>query len=143
MTGNIIFRTDRKSIEFICTGWKEKDFKIAIEGVVSREQLDALNDSIVPGAVGEMYKLFGRPRYFDKTWDGENTVEVIPIRMINSGLWKAKYSFVGYPETLSFSPVEANDNFYDIKVNFAVSGQFQRYEASGCYYEEYGGGGPM
>ena len=45
---------------------------------MKKADLQSLRSSVTPGATGELYKILGRPTFYDKTWSASNTLRLIP-----------------------------------------------------------------
>ena len=117
--------TAHQFIDCRCTRWDVSNDSIIVETFISKADSKTLKDNIVPGAVGELYKILGKKKYYDKTWTGSNTLRILPTPnnnlMKNSKLKSMRddtYIFVkNYTERTS----EDVDNV-SIKIEGYVSG---------------------
>lgn len=66
---------DVDCIDCKCSGWKRDDWTVKVTTWLTKNQLDILLNNISPGAVGESYRLLGKPKYYDKTFTDSNTLQ--------------------------------------------------------------------
>lgn len=103
-----------------CTRWDVQDFNVVVETWLNKTQYQDLMNSVKPGAVGELYKILGRPLYYDKTWSGDNTISLIP--QAGNSLYKTRRTKVIYPKTITSSPVAGDSGWISVKIEAAISG---------------------
>ena len=65
-------------IECPCARWDEENYSVTIETYLTKSQRDTLRNNIRPGAVAELYRILGKPVYYDTSF-GMNTITVAPI----------------------------------------------------------------
>jgi len=67
-----------RHIDCPCARWDEDNFSIVIETYLNKNQRDLLRNNIRPGAVAELYRILGKPVYYDTSF-GYNTITISPI----------------------------------------------------------------
>ena len=111
-------------IDCWCTGWSVNNYTFTLRTCMDKTDYDRLRGNIVPGAVGEMYRILGKPLYYDKTWNGENTIMIKPNdeslwgRMSN--LHKMRNDVVLYVKLINEHPI--TDTLTELKIEGMVSG---------------------
>jgi len=113
-------------IEGRCSRWDVQDYSILVETWLLKEDCQTLRSNIRPGAVGELYKLYQRPIYKDKTWTGENSLRLYPTpsssKMPNSTLKAMREDTIIYIKNYTEHPI-TNTDWIEIKLEGHVSGQ--------------------
>lgn len=106
-------------IDCRCSRWNVANYEFTVETWLTKDQLSDLRDSIVPGAVGELFKILGEPRYFDGTWQADNTITFTPTGSVGDLRFKVKEKtgFVKNITTRVISP-----DWIECKLSCFVSG---------------------
>jgi len=81
--------------------------------------LDSLISNIVPGATDELYTILGKPTYYDKTWQGRNTIKVKPHP--SSNLRNMRSNRVIFPKSVTTHPI-TNTEWIEVKIEGFLSG---------------------
>jgi hypothetical protein len=121
-------------IDCWCSRWSVDDFSVTIETWVSDSELNTILNNIVPGAAGELYQILGRPHMYDQTWEGNNTLRIVPNRYTSydtfsdewqgtntSTLYKMRNDTIIYIKNITTHPVSYTD-WIHIKLEGYVSG---------------------
>lgn len=103
-----------------CSRWDNNNYSTIIETVTTKDELDELRSSITPGAVGELYTILGKPTYYDKTWDGSNTIKLIPNTAKQLG--RMRTDKVMFVKNINTSPLEGPDGYISMKIEGLTSG---------------------
>jgi hypothetical protein len=104
-----------------CSRWDVNDYGVTVETWLKKSDLQTLRSYITPGAVGELFKILGRPTFFDQTWQGQNTIYLVP----NSGsstlidMREPKYVYV---KNITDSPLPGASGWISVKIEGLVSG---------------------
>lgn len=118
-----------------CSRWDVSNYSFTIETWLTASQAQTLRNNIKPGAVGELYKILGRPLYYDKTWAAENTLRFYPNRYktyelatqtyVSSAsmgnLHKMRKSTLGYVKNVTEHPIVGTD-WIEVKLECMMSG---------------------
>lgn len=110
------------SVDCWCSRWDVKDFSIVIETFLNKSDFQTIQDHTVPGAVGELYKVLGRPVYYDKTWNGENTLMFSPNTTAQSRLKSMREDTIIYVKNITSSPIEGSSGLIMVKIEGYISG---------------------
>lgn len=126
------------STEFIdcwCSRWDVQNYSVVIETWLKKDDLQTLKDNITPGAVGELYVILGRPRYYDATWQRQNTLRIRPnpftgreyaTRTWYSGstgnLIYMRNEVVCYPKNITEHPLDGPSGWIEVKIDALISG---------------------
>ena len=96
---------DSDYLDCRCSRWDVSDYSIIIETWLKKDDIQTLLSNIVPGAVGELYKILGKPLYYDKTWTAGNTIKFLPTpssnHMQDSNLKNMSDETVAYPKNIT------------------------------------------
>lgn len=65
-------------LDCYCNRWDVQNYQVTIETMLTKSESQTLRDNITPGATRIMYKILDRPVYYDTTWDGSNTLKLVP-----------------------------------------------------------------
>jgi len=100
-----------------CSRWDQEDYALVIEMHLTKEERDKLRNNIRPGAVAELYRLLGRPVYYDTSF-GSNTIRVEPIAGSQlAKMYSAKTIYVkNYSEKITRA------NTFLVKITGYISG---------------------
>ena len=111
-------------IDCICTRWNVDGYETIVTAILTKEQLQTLRENITPGAVGELYKILGRPKYYDQTWKGNNTLKLKPnpnpAKMSNR-LSKLRDETIVFVKNITEHPL-GDTQYLDVKIEGYVSG---------------------
>ena len=125
----------KKIISCWCSRWDVQNYSMVIETWLKREDLQALRDNITPGAVGELYTILGRPRYYDSTWSKENTLKIKPLNFTGRE-YARNYFYSGsrgnlsnmrketlmYVKNITEHPIKGSEGWVEVKLEGMVSG---------------------
>jgi len=107
-----------------CSRWDIQNYNVIVETWLNSTDLKSIRDNIRPGAVGELYNILGRPRYYDKTWRGKNTLRLLPTpssaSMRTSNLKNMRDETLIYVKNITTHPI--NENWTEIKIEGMISG---------------------
>lgn len=106
-------------IECPCVRWDTSDYTITIETVLNKSDRNTLYNHITPGAVGELYRILGRPYFYDKTWTGNNTLRIVPIA--GTRLADIRSEKIIYVK--NYSETTLNPNWLSVKIVGYISGE--------------------
>jgi len=112
---------DEDYIDCNCSRWDVNDYSIIVETVLDKNKIQTLNDNIVPGAVGELYSILGKPNYYDKTWDDKNTLKLVPNVNNDSTLKSMREEKIIYVKNIMYHPI-GDTNHVNVKIEGLVSG---------------------
>ena len=120
-----IYYSGSNFIDCKCSRLDTSNYQVTVETWLKKENAETLRENIVPGAVGELYSILGRPMYYDKTWNKRNTVRLLPTPSSNymngSTLKNMRNETVIYVKNYSEHPIK-NTEWIDIKIEGYVSG---------------------
>ena len=104
-----------------CSRYDVQNYNITIETWLTKSQLQTLRDNITPGATGELYTILGKPRFYDKTWQGENTIKISPIDGSSTidGMRSDKLIYV---KNISTVPIDGPKGWLSVKIEGMISG---------------------
>lgn len=108
-------------INCMCSRWDTENFNIIVETWLSKSELQNLRSSIVPGAVTELYKVLGRPFFSDSTWQGNNSLQLIPISDNLLDKMRGK-NYVVFPKNIMTSPIQGDKGWIWVKIEAFASG---------------------
>ena len=121
--GDLNISGNNCSIDCWCSRWDVQDYSIIIETWLTKSELQDLRNSIRPGAVGELYKILGRPLYYDSSWDGSNTLKFTPDTNSHSTLYKMRGGVkLGYVKNITTSPLPGDSGWINVKLDCYISG---------------------
>jgi len=134
----LIYYDDLSNPHFIdcrCSGWEVDNYEVSVRTWLKKDDLQTLISNTVPGAAGELYKILGTPTYYDKTWEGENTIRLVPTSSStystlnnsfegsnNSTLIEKREPRTIYVKNISTHPLESVDYWIEVKIDGYVSG---------------------
>jgi len=105
-----------------CTRWSVSNYSITIETILNKTDLGTLQSNTVPGAVGELYKVLGKPRFYDKTWTGSNTLMLSPSSNVQSNLKNMRDDKLIFVKNMTSSPFEGDQGYLQVKIEGYISG---------------------
>ena len=112
-------------IDCRCSRWDVSNYDVTVETWLKYNDLRLLLENVRPGAVGELYNILGRPRYYDRSWRGANTLRLLPTpsssTMSRSTLRKMRKETLIYPKNITTSPVKDTE-WVSIKIEGSISG---------------------
>jgi hypothetical protein len=118
-----------------CTRWDTNDYSITYSTFVNKEDLKTILNNTVPGAVGELYKVLGEPTYYDQTWQGNNTIRIVPNKYDEYDETTGNYSGdngtqlhtmrsekIIYVKNITTRPLKSKTGLYEVKIEGMISG---------------------
>ena len=116
---------DTDYIDCRCSRWDVQDYSVIVSTWLEKDDVDTLLENIRPGAVRELYKILGKPKYIDSSWQGYNTIRLYPTpssqRMNDSTLKRMRRNQIIYPKTITLHPIR-NTQFIECKIEGYSSG---------------------
>jgi len=109
------------SIDCWVKRWESSDYSIKLDTFMTKSDLQLLEDSTVPGAVESMYSILGRMYYHDTTFQGNNTLRLIPQSDLGttSGMRSERSLYVKH---LTSDPVKGPSGYINVTVEGYLSG---------------------
>jgi len=121
-----IFYSGNAYIEGRTSRWDDDNYNVTIETWLKKSDLQTLRNNIRPGAVGELYNILGKPRFYDKSWKGKNTLKLRPNYSSNtnsnSNLMYMRNESIIYVKNISDSPVKGPSLWINCKIEGNISG---------------------
>ena len=112
-------------IEGRCSRWDVNDYSVVVSSWFNKADAQTIRNNIKPGAVGELYEILGRKHYYDKTWDGSNTLKILPTpsssEMGNSNLKNMRSETLIYVKNITEHPIN-NTEWIELKIDGMISG---------------------
>ena len=108
------------SIDCFASRYDTNNYSIIIETWMKKQDFKDLRNSMRPGATGELYKIMGRPRNYDKSWTGANTIKLIPIAGSQLSIMKGKKTI--FIKNINSMPVNGASGWLNIKIEGLISG---------------------
>lgn len=105
-----------------CSRWDVDNYSFVVETWLKESDLQNILNNVTPGATGELYKILGKPQFFDSTWQGENTLRFVPSSNCPSRLWKMRQPKIGYVKNLTTHPIEGSKGWIEVKFECFLSG---------------------
>lgn len=105
-----------------CSRWDTDNYNVIIETWLTKSQLQTLRNNITPGAAGELYQILGAPTFYDQTWQGNNTIRLVPVNISLSSLYNMRNGKTIYVKDVSTSPIEGKSGYLSVKVEGYISG---------------------
>jgi len=118
--GDLTISGSNFSIDCYCSRWDIDNYQVIIETWLTKSNLISLRDNIVPGAAGELYKILGKPHFYDMTWEDNNTIKLIPD--INHQLSSIRNNTTLYVKNLTDNPKEGPSGWINVKIEGYISG---------------------
>lgn len=110
----------RNFINCWCTRWDVQNYNVILETFVNKTDLQSLRSNITPGATGELYTVLGRPRYYDSTWQGENTIMLSPNP--EHQLSNMRNDTLIFVKNITDQPFDGPSGYINVKIEGLVSG---------------------
>ena len=113
----LIYYNGNDYIDCRCSRWNVSNKSIVIETWLDKSDLQNLRNNIVPGAVDGLYKIMGDEIFYDKTWQGLNTITLRPNEYtlrIGHDIWEGNNTsnlknmrgeITVYPKTITTHPI--------------------------------------
>jgi hypothetical protein len=98
----------------MCSRWDAQNYSIIVEMWLKKGAFNDLNDNIRPGAVKELYKILGKPKYVDTSWTGDNTLKLSPVA--GTKLFKMRRQTLIYPKSITSIPINGPSKFINVKI---------------------------
>lgn len=120
----IIYYNSLDGYDFInskCTRWDVNDYSLIVETFIDKEESQLLFSNIIPGATGELYSILGKPTYYDSTWQGNNTLRLVPYNDSDSNLKNMRDEKIIYVKNITNHPIRDTENI-NIKIEGYISG---------------------
>jgi len=112
-------------IDCKCSRWDVENYSVTVSTWLDETQLNTLMSNVTPGATGELYKILGRPTYYDQTWTGENTLRLYPTpsssAMNGSNLKNMRKNTLLYVKNITTTTLDTID-WIHTKIEGFVSG---------------------
>lgn len=110
-----------------CSRWDVNNYTIIVETWLKKGDVQTLLSNITPGAVGELYKILGKPHYYDKTWSKSNTLKFLPTpsssSMQTSKLRYMRNETIAYPKNITLHPIKNTaSGWIEVKLECLISG---------------------
>jgi len=122
-------------IECWCSRWDASDYSITVETWIKKDDINALRNAIRPGAVGELYSILGKPKFYDKSWTYANTLTFVPLqytKKVKDEEWEEPFEGSNlkymrdkrtvYVKNYSEHPIVGPSQFIEIKIEAQISG---------------------
>lgn len=123
-------------IDCWCSRWDVQSYSVIVETWLKKEDVQTLRNNTRPGAVGELYKILGKPTHYDKSWTGANTIRLVPNRysrrIVEEGDWEkatigGNLSYMRkdttmYVKNLTTHPIAGSHGWIEVKIEGMVSG---------------------
>lgn len=106
------------------TRWDASNYSITVETYLPAIESKELVAALKPGAVGELYQILGRPYYYDKTWNGSNTLVITPIDHKGSTMPNMRSEKTVYVQNIVTHPVsrDQENEWISVSIEGFVSG---------------------
>lgn len=114
-----IFYSGNSYVTGRCSRFDVQDYNIIIETWLKKSDFNNLNNNIRPGATKELYKILGRPKFVDSSWQGKNTLRLVPV--VGTQLHTMRNQVVVYPKSITSVPCEAEKGWLAIKIDAMTS----------------------
>lgn len=108
-------------VECWASRWDVQNYSVIIETWVKKSEMQSLRNNMTPGAVGELYTILGRPRYYDSTWQKNNTIKLKPHP--SSQLSKMRNECLIFPKNVTEHIIDGDQEWVGLKIEGLISGQ--------------------
>lgn len=105
-------------VDCFCTRWDVSDYEVTIETFLKKDDLYNIKNNVYPGATEELFKILGKPTYYDTTYNGDNTLEFEPLEEMDD-LREKKLVYI---KSISDSPAAARSGYLNLKLTGYISG---------------------
>lgn len=109
------------SINCWCSRWDVQNYNLIIETWLKEGDLETLRNNIRPGAVGELYKILGKPHFYDSSWEAANTLRFVTNANVGN-LYNMREEKLGFVRNITTAPLEGSSGWTFVKLELAVSG---------------------
>ena len=131
---------DKESNQYIegwCTRWDVDNYNIIVSTWLNKADLQTLKDNIRPGAIKELKRIIYSPKFYDSTWQGKNTLLIVPNIYTKwnvfggygeekikpeSTLSKMRNEKTIFVKTVTEHPLEADAGWIELKLECSISG---------------------
>lgn len=122
MAADLDLRISGSSCDILCrcSRWDVANYKFVVETWLTKSQLTDLEASMTPGAVGELYRILGKPMYYDGTWSKANTLTFSPTG--NSNLQYMARETTGYVKNVTTRVLDGDAGWISVKIECNMSG---------------------
>ena len=120
ITGDLYISGSSFSVGGWCSRWDVQNYSLVVETWLNKSNLQTIRDNITPGAVGELYTILGRPRYYDSTWQGNNTITLYPNQ--SQKLSNMRKKTTAYVKNISDTPIDGASGWLNVKIECMISG---------------------
>lgn len=110
------------SIDCRLSRWDVNNYTVTMETWLTKSQLNTIRTHLRPGATGELYKLYDRPIYRDKTWRGDNTIMLSPRDAAESNIKEMRDDTIIFVKNISSSPIRGPSGWINVKIEGHISG---------------------
>lgn len=118
---DIIISGQHCSIQCMASRWTTDNFSVIFETWIKKSDIQALNNSIRPGAVKELFNILGLPHYCDTSYTGANTIRIIPNPSSSSTIASMRKETIIYPKTVTIETVEGDKQWLNLKLDAYIS----------------------
>lgn len=109
-----IYYSGNSYVSGMCSRWDVQDYNITIETWLKKGPFNILNDNIIPGATRELYKILGKPKFVDSSWQGKNTLRLSPVA--GTKLYKMRRQVLIYPKSINSQPINGPSGWLNVKI---------------------------
>jgi len=103
--------------------WDVQNYNVIIETWLNKSDYNTIRDNVRPGAASELYKIFERPINYDQTWEGKNTLRIVPNSNSSSNLKNMRDGEkLIYVKNISSSPLPGAGGWLNVKIEGLISG---------------------
>ena len=120
---DLIISGNNCSINCWTTRYTTDDLSIKIETFMKKSDLQLLNRSVTPGAIDEAYNILGRSHYYDTTFQGNNTLKLIPIHTNEGKLEYMRGDRTIIIKNMTSEPVSASNEYLNVVLEGYLEGE--------------------
>jgi len=121
---DLIISGNSCSINCYTKRWDVQDYNVILETWMSKSNLQALRNSIVPNATKELYQIMGKKFFYDQTWQGNNTIRLIPQATTQGTLSNMRGEKVVFVKSITDNPCKGQmgkNGYLNVKMEFNIS----------------------
>ena len=118
--GDLVISGNACHIRCRASRWDVSNYSITAETWLKKSDLQYLRDSLTPGAVGELYNILGKPRFYDKTWTNSNTLYLEPESDTQLYNMREKKGII--IKNISDTPIAGDSGWINCKIEGFLSG---------------------